>query len=1023
MTESTIESARRSGSEDEIQTSEAIAIEVLDEGATATETIRATPGLVGILARASAINNGRNSFDLSFSSLLVGFSTGTDPICRWLTNYFVSEGVDLHRIYERVGADAILVEERARSAMVEPTARLGSPQRRTQSARRAMLEAAEIAAAQSSSDAIDAVHLIAALLSLTDYHEEDFGRLGIDRARWGAALLRHIAASGDSTDAVDFWKRFYERRFPGHPLPDLSVAARRQHRPDYDPDAYTSQDLLEIEDEVRALAYVVASVKAAPPLAIGLFGEWGSGKTFFMKHLRRRIEKLSAGARAQEPKSRACHGYIAQIEFNAWHYQEGDLWASLVDHILRNLRFGEKEDEAKLAERSSMLIRQIERSEAREKVATAEMASAESRAQIADARLSELVADEARRRTELERELGPAQILAAVREHVTVDPDLSEKSRKVLQSVGVDQVGTSAAELQGALVEARQEIVGVGALLTPLLRAKDRHWRVVLLVAVLLIPMVLGLAIDMLLSVDGREWLGKLAGATVGLASLSSGATRWLRRQTNWTRELRGKIEPLARALDRQIQDHVDAGLSEHRRQVAAQRAQLEAVQQQQTLAQREKEQALTEAAGLRLGLAAISDDWVLRSFLDERIRDGVYQKRLGIAALVRRDFERLSNHIQDLTDREATGMLRKDELVVNRIVLYIDDLDRCDDKKVVDVLRAVHLLLAFPAFVVVVGVDSRWVAQCLDRYLANVLGNSDADLHRPAMPARRVTALDYLEKIFQIPVWLESIPPARRAKMARALLRPGPAVSIPIALPAAGRVVSKPAIPAASRPASMAGKGEHESASTAQTAAEQTREEIDLNPEGLDITERESEFLERLAPLLSPSPRVLKRFVNTYRLINVGINQRDAAPVAQPHDSALRMFLLAIFVARPNLSWALQDALRDMSKAEMGQALSERMRGYLTDEYSRLAKQREWDPRPELAMFRQAEAEWQEVETWLGDQSGPWLEATAARFQQWLEPVSRYTFNLTRVARRLEIPSAKDVVPMGDATEVPVSN
>ncbi len=44
----------------------------------------------------------------------------------------------------------------------------------------------------------------------------------------------------------------------------------------------------------------------------------------------------------------------------------------------------------------------------------------------------------------------------------------------------------------------------------------------------------------------------------------------------------------------------------------------------------------------------------------------------------------------------------------LNRIVLYIDDLDRCPPKRVVEVLQAVHLLLAFELFVVVVGVDAR---------------------------------------------------------------------------------------------------------------------------------------------------------------------------------------------------------------------------------------------------------------------------------------------------------------------------
>src|SRR5262249_16171907 len=56
------------------------------------------------------------------------------------------------------------------------------------------------------------------------------------------------------------------------------------------------------------------------------------------------------------------------------------------------------------------------------------------------------------------------------------------------------------------------------------------------------------------------------------------------------------------------------------------------------------------------------------------------------------------------------------------RIILYIDDLDRCPPDKVVEVLQAVHLLLAFPLFVVVMAVDVRWVSQSLEAYYEKLL-------------------------------------------------------------------------------------------------------------------------------------------------------------------------------------------------------------------------------------------------------------------------------------------------------------
>ena len=40
--------------------------------------------------------------------------------------------------------------------------------------------------------------------------------------------------------------------------------------------------MLNVEHDAEALAMLIASSKVAPPLSIGLFGEWGSGKSFFI---------------------------------------------------------------------------------------------------------------------------------------------------------------------------------------------------------------------------------------------------------------------------------------------------------------------------------------------------------------------------------------------------------------------------------------------------------------------------------------------------------------------------------------------------------------------------------------------------------------------------------------------------------------------------------------------------------------------------------------------------------------------
>jgi KAP family P-loop domain len=76
----------------------------------------------------------------------------------------------------------------------------------------------------------------------------------------------------------------------------------------------------------------------------------------------------------------------------------------------------------------------------------------------------------------------------------------------------------------------------------------------------------------------------------------------------------------------------------------------------------------------------------------------------MGMVPLIRHDLEQLSKHTleEGYTPR------------LDRIVLYIDDLDRCPTHQVIKVMEAVNLLFGFPLFVVVMAVDSRWLLRSL---------------------------------------------------------------------------------------------------------------------------------------------------------------------------------------------------------------------------------------------------------------------------------------------------------------------
>ncbi len=83
------------------------------------------------------------------------------------------------------------------------------------------------------------------------------------------------------------------------------------------------------------------------------------------------------------------------------------------------------------------------------------------------------------------------------------------------------------------------------------------------------------------------------------------------------------------------------------------------------------------------------------------------------------------------------------------RIIIFIDDLDRTDPDKILDVLEAMQLLVSTPLFVIVAAIDSRYVCLSLeykDQY--------DKILRSHQSP----TGMDFLEKIFQASYRLPTI-------------------------------------------------------------------------------------------------------------------------------------------------------------------------------------------------------------------------------------------------------------------------
>ena len=102
------------------------------------------------------------------------------------------------------------------------------------------------------------------------------------------------------------------------------------------PDVGSLDDKLGVKAEAHAFARVAAACGVDPPLAFGIFGDWGSGKSFFMRLMQDYIESREI----YKPNTDLYHEKIVQIRFNAWHYAETNLWASWSISFSRNSTAG-----------------------------------------------------------------------------------------------------------------------------------------------------------------------------------------------------------------------------------------------------------------------------------------------------------------------------------------------------------------------------------------------------------------------------------------------------------------------------------------------------------------------------------------------------------------------------------------------------------------------------------------------------------------------------------------------------------
>jgi hypothetical protein len=719
-----------------------------------------------------------------------------------------------------------------------------------------------------------------------------------------------------------------------HTQPPLRIISTAPTRND---DPYSvSVDHLNVDAEARAFARLIASSTFKPPLAIGVFGRWGSGKTFFMSRIEKELKAFSPltdpisdeKQPADSPSDNGFCTHVVRIRFNAWHYMETNVWASLVDVIFKQLDAWLRKGDAEEAHKSADSLF--------DSLSTAQEMKLEAIEALAD-RLRD--AEVAREKLETAKQeiqkRGPSSMILwrAIRRRVR--KKLEPKFQTAAKEYGFDKVEAEGEKLKGSIDELRKTMQDGNLLWRSFKNRAMSGWYLIALVPVLigatwLLPMALE-GIGVTLSDVSTTLSSIFVTLSVWTAFVSGKAALVVNELKEFDAEVRNEENDL---LKSQIDDRRKAEASLHEAET-----QLEVAEKAAAEAQRQ----LWEGSAIGR----------INAFIRRKAEGDEYSRHLGVIATIRRDFEQLSalmsqtdsddsskkawDEQRALLEAQAEALekrYRRDrkepvsasdpviaalknmketleteappERRIERIVLFIDDLDRCPPEKVYDVLQAVHLFLAFRLFVIVVGVDTRWMETSLEKMLDKLVSGENGARPR-----------DYLEKIFQIPYWtrpmeetasqafvsglldgiqtrdadnerppqppVEPTEPANQdtddlaaANDTESLPEKGPGTDAPSPLKSGMQtVLYRPETDLASEdePAGDGTESQSEEMATEDDNREERRPRVF---EAVSFTQEEKDFMRTLAPFAGDTPRQALRFVNVYGLVKSVIEESE---------------------------------------------------------------------------------------------------------------------------------------------------
>jgi len=696
-------------------------------------------------------------------------------------------------------------------------------------------------------------------------------------------------------------------------------------------DVPAGPDLLNIDTEVRALAEAMALKDMKPPLVVGVLGGWGAGKSFVLHLLEERLQEIRC-ERVPEPDPEGAaeadgdpfpfvgHPYV--VRFDAWTYAKGNLWASLMQTIFLELQrqIGLEQllqDQAGISLREETEIwRVLSRltDEERERLTRSELGlkalevvrrfdegAINERslwATLAEFRAKERsrLRENERKAASLQRDVGRARrrLEEAVEERIA-------SWKTVRTRLGGRLLRTLRARVENEAKKSGHEVPDA----EDLRAAVKWYWKLWLGRGPVFYAFVI-----FAVAVAAAELIGSIeiplpagvASALSGMIAFGTAALKgyhWLEARRADFVELMQQDHPGTRASrDEMIEEALARAEDEPG---AAGRAEDEILQAATELTRARSAlttvQAEVEAQRRRAGITARHES--LLDFVRQRLEGRYYEDKLGLLHQVQSDLEELSSALlpsrarRDSLDDEHRARLEK--LFPRgdpRIILIIDDLDRCPPTKVVQVLEAAQLLVKTPLFVVVLAMDVRYITRALEKEYDRVL-----------VRAGEPSGLDYIEKIIQIPYRVRVItPPVVGGFLSSQMQLQPPAPQETDRTRLDDEAEEEPV---ADSQAELTIQEQWEQAykkegeESGVTPARPVRSELRVLPTRVHrFNEDDHRLISLCCSAIAVSPRAMKRLVNVYKLLKI-IWFRKGLTDGPPENAKRAMLALLVMATR----------------------------------------------------------------------------------------------------------------------------